>query len=373
MNMRYSLLFLLVNYLLFFAGTTFAAETSEFTETCFTNLPAVTLQMQNNGLIKTKFVKVQTEENYGLWIALDGKTNNIYYRVLQDENQNAAVINTKKIEEFVRNFIDKNTETLKKYVNDIIDFNQANYYLKLIEDYISQTQIPTIKDISAGIFNLVDTEEVIINKTFAKAEFSKSFMGFDNLIKVWQKKYDISDQNRSEVYHLGQKLQSYIDTHPANDSDKNYSNDFSFTLNPDQEPTHHPTSWNPNIIPTDTQKPYITHLFQTKNVLYKTINTPSSDLSTQYSMLLNAYVYLPPVDEQYGDYEKLETFHKKIEALPNYLKEHSNGSILKPDANEKIKEKANETMTMAIDKIKELQEKFNEQIDKVCDKIKSFF
>jgi len=363
-------------FLLFFAGNIFAAEPklveTSFAEQIFSNLPAVTLQMQNNGLIKTKFIKVQTEEKYGLWIALNGVTNNIHYRVLQDENQDSAMINIKEIEELVKNFIHENIETLKKYLNDIIDFNQANYYLKLIEDYISQTQIPTIRDINAGIFNLVDTKEVTINKTFAKAEFSKNLMGFDSLIKVWQKKYDISDQNRSEVYHLGQKLQSYIDTHPANDSDKSYSNNFSFTLNPDSEPAYRPMFWNRNIIPTDTQKPYITHLFQGKNTLSKILDAPS-DLFTQYSTLLNAYVYLPPVDEQYGSYEKLKTFYERLNNLPNYLKQHSNGSILKPNANEKIKEKADETMTMVIDKIKELQEKFNEQIDKVCDKIKSFF
>ena len=368
--MKHALLFLIL-----FAGNIFAEirfTETRFVEQEFANLPAVTVQMRNNGLIKTKFVKATTEENYGLWVALDGKTNDIYYKVLQDENQNAAVINLKKIDELVRNFIHENTDTLKKYLNDIIDFNQTNYYLKLIEKYISQIQIPTIRDISSGIFKLVDTEEVTINKTFAKAEFSKNLMGFDSLIKVWQKKYAISDQNISEVYHLGQRLQSYIDTHPANDSDKSYSNNFSFTLNPDQEPTHRPMLWNRNIVPTDIQKPYITHLFQGKNVLRKIIEA-QSNISAQYSTVISAYVYLPPIDEQYGSYENLETFYERLNNLPGYLKEHSTGSILKPDANEKIKEKANETVTMVFDKIKEFQKQFHKQVDKVCDRIKSFF
>lgn len=331
-------------------------------------LPAITLQMRNNGLVQTRFAKLFSEENYGLWIALDSQNNSLHCKVIQKED-GPTMIDVNKVTKQLTSFIKANENSIKAYLSDIINFQTAKHYLDLLKNYFQDTSIPTIRDLNTQLLKMGLKPEVLGEKNmYAEANFTKKLrqdlFQIDNKINIWQKKYNISPQNMQEINHVYQTLQKYIDTHPINSSHISNSFSMSFDL---FDPTNIDTA-----VQFEQQKPYTIQFAQINNVFIRKL-TKKFNTAAEYKTTISAFFYLPPFAEFYGNTESIDQLKEKLKTISSFLKEHKQDSLFTPDAHEKIKEKANEVVSGIIAQIKKIQQLINTQIDGICERLKAVF
>lgn len=330
-------------------------------------LPALTIQMHNNGLIQTKYAKIQSEENYGLWMAFDTVENKIHYRILQEPGASSH-INLSSIPNDIQTQISENKEIIKTYLDQIIDFQELEHYMKIIQDELSGIQFPTLGHLNTEFLHLSANPNMKdFHKTYAQVDFVRlwdhSRMMIKNEIRIWQKKLGLSPSNQQEINHVYQTVQRYIDTHPTNTNPQKINDQFSLALNLENF-TDLPTTHLLN-------QPYTIQFANIQSKLFK--RTFPNKAAAHYKTTMSAFFYLPPVEEQYAQRFAYQTFEEKLNTLMQKLEENKRKSIFKEGAFDLLKEKADGVVSMIIAQIKVHQEKLNSEIDKVCNKIKGIF
>lgn len=340
------------------------------------DLPAITLQMHNRGTFHSKHIKIFTEEDYGVWIAINHKNNGIHYKILQNTDDNSSFINIDTYRIKIEEFISENKDTIIEYIKDIVDIQKAKECIEILEKEMYGAPIPTLADINASLLQACYNPSVSYNKTYGTAELSKEVdkakESFRHTIKIWQNKFDITDDNVQEIENLYQSITGHINAHPIHQMhqsnelcDYNYAWD-SFSLSLNQAPSYSYSS------PTESGNFYTLHFAEIANTISKTINSETNSFA-RYDSKVNAFVYLPPNKEQYGDDNAINDFRLRINKALKTISKHKANLLLKNNANEKIKDVVNESISRISNEIKKAQVKINHEIDKICNKLKNMF
>lgn len=338
--------------------------------TDLSQFPAITFQMHNQGLLKTKYAKIQSEENYGLWIAFDNKESTIHYKIIQEEGAPAA-INLGSLKQTITTTIEENKQIIKSYLDEYIDLQEAKYYISLVQENLQGIQVPSIGSLNTELLNnATNHAPKDLNKTHVEVDFDRLWnrtrLRIASTIEIWQKKLGISPVNAQEINNLYQTVQRYIDTHPTNVNPQKYNDSFSLSLNFE--------NFSHNLYGSqlhESQKPHTVQFAQIKNWLVKKV--VKKDVAAEYKTTISAFFYLPPVEEQYGEKFSLSTVEEKIGILGKILEEKKRKSIFRENAFDKLKQQADGAVSLIIAQIKKQQVALNAKIDSVCNKLKSFF
>lgn len=338
-------------------------------------LPALTIQMKNNGLLQTKYAKIQSEENYGLWMAFDNVENTIHYRVIQEPGA-PALIDLSTIQSDLITLFSQNKEIIKEYLEEIIDFQELKYYLQIIEDHLQGIQFPTLGHLNTEFLKLGNNPSLKdFHKTYAEVDcfrlWEENKLLVKNEINIWQKKLGLTPANQQEMNQAYQTVQRYIDTHPTNINPQNRTERFSLGLNLENFTDIPLTS---GFYPQNhlLQQPYTIQFANIQSKLIKRV-LPQEKVAAHYKTTMSVFFYLPPVEEQYAQEFDCKTLQEKIGTLTKTLEEKKRKSILKDGAIDFLKEKADGVISMVIEQIKKHQEILNNELDKICDKVKNFF
>jgi hypothetical protein len=393
-------------------------------------LPAITIQLNSQAIIKGKFAKMKTEVSYGVWIGLDHKNNSLIFKIIQDTN-NSTVINIDEIKAKIESIIFDNEDFLKKYLSDIVDIQELFYYMRSIQDYFNEVAFPSVGAFSSLLVN----EYVLGELNYTNANISpdeklrepgRAFADIDidkftkispnslkiNLadrIRIWQKSLNIDKNNLSKINNIYKTLQRYIDNSIFNIQTINQETCSCFGLSACSKiipsgftsyikdgkvsPTENnltnrgysyyqqDNSANYSSMKFDPSGPFTIQFAEITNMYDK---SPSTDLlSNKYVNIktspyevktrIKAFYYFPPVPSQYEDWSTYKPFEEKLNDFEESLKKMKRNSIFKENAGKVIKEKANGIVTQVIDEVKKYQKKFNTEIDKVTNEIKNIF
>jgi hypothetical protein len=338
-------------------------------------LPAITFEIHNKGLIKTKYSKIHSETNYGLWVALDHQNDSLHYKIVQEDGK-PSMINVKDISRKIIEEIKFYEPTIKEYLKEIVDFQVAKRYFLLLKNYFSDVPMPRLGDISAKILQHCQYYDVKDNEIYSEITLyhktiRKNYEKLESYINIIQKTLGLSPQNKDAINNAYNTAKKYLDeiqySHDNTPFSYNYGG-LTYSCIPHfiQSVTPSCSNWLSDSNLTTFQCATI-NSFAIKKIIEKPHST------TEIDTVIGAFAYLPPVPEQYGSVDNCKTFGEKIDELGDFLKQNKQGELLLPDAKEKIKEKADEAVSKIIDEIRNLQTVANREIEKIVEKIKNIF
>lgn len=357
---------------MFFISSAFASTDQFAGANQFANLPAVTLQFKNEIKVSTKYAKLNTEQNFGLWIALDKENNTIISKIIQDPG-NSITMNLDKTVTDIKNQIKNNEASIKEYFKELIDFQELKYYLTLLNDYFADMQLPCVGDINEYLtlkglsYKPIDNKKIFANASL-KGYVYPEFANIKKTIDIWGRKYNISNDNINEIDKIYRSIQQYIDNHIINNPNSYFSDNLSLSINsPDYTP------YGADQIVYDYQKPFTLQFAKIENTFLRETYDNSSSFAEDLTTL-SCYCYIPQVtDNQAVQTTKFDNILEKIEGAQKFLEERKRNSILKPNAGEVAKREANRIVDIAVKEIHSLQAKLHNEIDKLCDKLKHIF
>jgi hypothetical protein len=339
-------------------------------------MPAITFEIKSNSIVKTKYSKLHSEVKYGLWVGLDHKNDALHYKVVQEDGQ-PAMINIKDISKKIIAEIKFYEPMLKEYLKEIVDFQVAKRYFRLIRNYFYDITFPRIGDISADLLHICKNRNLGDEETFVEVRYDKtvqkSYEQLSALILATEKALGLSPTNSKYIVNAYHKAIKLIDDHlytTQQQISEIQDNELYDFLEPERFFSFSITNPHPNDP--------INHkicTFQCASIkrfyIHKIINKHNA--LSKLDAVISTFVYLPPIEDQYGSVGNLESFSDKVKDLGKFLEQNKQGELLLPGAKEKIKETANEAVSRIIDEIKKIQNVVNREIDRIVDRIKSIF
>lgn len=370
------------------------------------DLPAITIQLQCNGKVKTKYAKLYAESTYGIWISLDNEENCIRYCMAESEN-GPSVLDIKKVSSAIKKYVSKNEDKMKETFSEIIDFQSLKHYYKALKTYLFSEALPSLGDINAKLRQIgerpapTDHKETHV-EVRARRELDHDLLNLTSDIALYQKKYNVSDENTKQVMDLLDTVQGYINSHPLSRYRLNYS--YNITNNtrpfskhvcgfdpcdPWQWVTHHQYScphcdstspdtcfcFHPPSLLPEEYRPNIIQFAYAATQLQRRAH--SSSIESENQAAISAFFYLPPIEGQYGSADNFDSlandFWEKLNRIEGIIMENKGKDILMPGASEKLKTNADAIVTKVIGEVKKQQERFNKEVDKACNKLKQIF
>lgn len=340
--------------------------TSQQQNPYFDQLPALTLELHANGTIHTTYAKLKTEAHYSLWIAFDNKNNKLLYKVLPQDTF-ARFFDLQHIIDQAKMAIAEHEPLIKAYLQDIVDFNEAKYYVELVKKYF----VPELQQLRPGDFSTHLTKLIpkcdyipgTINvKVDATKHITKNFFRLEGEIDLLQKKFGISEANMQEFMNTYHSIARHIDSILLNPENSEKWYDFSFDAN----------AWSPEYWwEPEVKQPRTIQLAHISNLSIK--KRHNKRIMSECNSSIRLFCCLPPIEEQYTGNETLENIREKVDTAIEYFNAHRENSPLKEGAIEKIKEHADDACSILISEVKHMQASLNKKLDSVCAKLKAFF
>lgn len=344
------------------------------------DLPAVTIQVKNITKIQGKYAVIHSEQNFGLWITLNKVNNELYYKIIQEPGC-IGTLNIDKTVNAIKAQINEHKESIKEYLRDIVDFQEAKYYSKLLSSYFSTTSVPTVVDLNdfmiSGLSKIkpVENKKIFSSSTFNK-EIKKNSEIINQNFELWQRKYGISDSNMKELNGVYQSLQKYIDDYMLSDPKTKYFDELRLSFDPDKNYASAYSQYTytmPNAVEYDYHKPFTMKYACISNSFYKEI-CEDPHVLTENVTSLGFYCYAPEMTQNASSEKtKVESLLDKVNGTEEFLKKNKRKSIFRPDAGKIAKENADKFVGSLVKEIKKQQQNLNKEIDGICTKLKNIF